>query len=315
MNREELHIARIKFKNRILSSNGQAFEDLFIRIMVVSRPGFRPVKPQGRFGDKKNDGFIKDTGTYFQCYSPENLDSKENETIVKLNEAIVELIEFWKSISPVKDFFYVLNDKYQGVYPSIEAELAKIEATYNIKANPFISKDIEDEFLHLPDLEIVDILGGFLPDYTKICNIEISSINEVVSFLTTMPYTKPKDYFPEDLNFLHKIKFNRLSDYYASLLTTASHSDFLLKEYFSYNSSFIKEDLKNIFSEIYHEGLANIDDSNTDKPDLVFDYILEKATPRNHRSIVNAVLVLMAHYFESCDIFEEPKEEEQIKLF
>jgi len=73
--------------------------------------------------------------------------------------------------------------------------------------------------------------------------------------------------------------------------------------------------LKNVFSQLYKEGLEIINKSLEEKSDIVFDYILKKASPRNALSIVNAVLVLMAHYFESCDIFEEPKVEVQQSLF
>ena len=315
MRQEERYIARIQFKSKLLGANGQSFEDLVIRVLQSSKKDFRPVKPQGREGDKKNDGFIKSTGTYFQCYAPEDLTNKEKDTIAKLQSTIGELIEFWKDISPVKEFCYVLNDKYVGVFPSIERELAQIEKTYKIKANPFLCKDIEDEFLALSDNDIIDILGGFLPDYTCINDIDVSAIGEVINHLVNLPYSKPKETFPDDLNFLLKIKFNNLSEHYGQLLTSASHSDYLLAQYFTYNSNFLKEDLKNVFSQLYKEGLEIINKSLEEKSDIVFDYILKKASPRNALSIVNAVLVLMAHYFESCDIFEEPKVEVQQSLF
>lgn len=45
---------------------------------------FQQVKPQGQYGDRKNDGFDKTTGTYYQVYAPEDIKIKEKETIEKL---------------------------------------------------------------------------------------------------------------------------------------------------------------------------------------------------------------------------------------
>ena len=72
MNRDKRHIARIMFQNKVLAARGQAYEDLFIKIMMSSDPDFRGVKPQGQLGDRKNDGFNKKTGEYYQVYAPED---------------------------------------------------------------------------------------------------------------------------------------------------------------------------------------------------------------------------------------------------
>ncbi|MEZ5148007.1 MAG: hypothetical protein R2759_13340 [Bacteroidales bacterium] len=71
------YIARIQFKNRLLNSHGQAFEDLFIRVMQAFDSDFRPVKPQGREGDKKNDGFNKKQGNIIRYTHPKNPANKE----------------------------------------------------------------------------------------------------------------------------------------------------------------------------------------------------------------------------------------------
>ena len=56
---------RKAFKLRIHESNGNAFEDLFCDVMRASNKNFKKVKPQGRIGDRKNDGFIQSEGKYY----------------------------------------------------------------------------------------------------------------------------------------------------------------------------------------------------------------------------------------------------------
>ena len=64
MTGEERYIARILLKNKVLGYSGQKFEDLFVEIMTKSNIEFQAVKAYGNIGDKKNDGFIRSTGTY-----------------------------------------------------------------------------------------------------------------------------------------------------------------------------------------------------------------------------------------------------------
>ncbi len=316
MNNDKQYIARVQFKNKVLSSHGQAYEDLFIRVMQASDNGFRPVKPQGREGDQKNDGFNKSKGKYYQVYAPEDLSDKEKKSLKKLKDTFTGLYNYWQEISPIKEFYFVVNDRFQtGVFPSVEKELAEIEKEYSIKAEPFLSKDIEDIFLSLPENEIIDILGGYLPDYNNIEDIEVSVLGEVIDFLVNFKFKPSEITFPDELNFDKKIRFNKLSKTYGSLLISAFHQDYIISEYFSYNSKFTKEDLKVVFSNFYKECLIEISDDLEEKSDLVFDFILRKASPRKVKAISDAVLILMAHYFESCDIYEEPQEPKQRELF
>lgn len=104
-------MAHLIFRNKISESDGSAFEALFTRIMTCANPSFQQVKPQGRIGDKKNDGFDSLSGTYYQVYAPENLEIKEQNAINKLNEDFNGLYAYWKSICPIRKFIYVVNDK------------------------------------------------------------------------------------------------------------------------------------------------------------------------------------------------------------
>lgn len=79
MDKKEYYIAGIIFSNHIYKYKGQQFEDFFVSIMSKANPHFQAVKAYGRIGDRKNDGFDRTTGTYYQVYAPEEL-AKESTT-------------------------------------------------------------------------------------------------------------------------------------------------------------------------------------------------------------------------------------------
>ncbi len=83
--------ARLAFRLKVHSFDGQAFEDLFVQVMQYKNPNFRPVKPQGRFGDRKNDGFDQQRGAYYQVYAPEDLRKNPAAAVKKARQDFEKL--------------------------------------------------------------------------------------------------------------------------------------------------------------------------------------------------------------------------------
>ncbi len=53
MNVNEKTLVRQLFQNKILKSDGQSFEDMFIDIMNYAEKQFQAIKPWGNIGDRK----------------------------------------------------------------------------------------------------------------------------------------------------------------------------------------------------------------------------------------------------------------------
>ncbi|AJS58195.1 tetratricopeptide repeat protein [Paenibacillus sp. IHBB 10380] len=158
-------IIRKLFQNKVYSSDGQSYEDLFSKVMIYSNENFRPVKPQGSKGDKKNDGYIDLEGIYYQVYAPENLGNKIKASIKKLYEDFEGLHKSWSNI---RKFYYVLNDKYKATYADIELALKDIEDTYKIECKPFLAKDLEEVFINLKEDQIKMIIGDYFNENSMV---------------------------------------------------------------------------------------------------------------------------------------------------
>jgi hypothetical protein len=152
------------FRLRVHESIGQKYEDLFVAVMRKANKKFKPVKPHGASGDRKNDGFASDTGAYYQVYSPEDIRRTQAEALRKLKEDFSGLKAFWDGIYDVRRYFFVINDRYHGVYPDIYKELARIKKEHKLEeAEVFLAQDLEQCLLALPDKDIVSIIG-YVPD-------------------------------------------------------------------------------------------------------------------------------------------------------
>ena len=133
MKKEDKYIARIQFKLKVLQSKGQTFEDFFVSVMTKADKDFQPVKAYGNIGDQKNDGFNKKTGTYYQVFAPEDItkDKTIYDAAKKLEQDFRGLYEKWNNLCQIKNYFFVVNDKYEGVDPIITKKILELNKEFS----------------------------------------------------------------------------------------------------------------------------------------------------------------------------------------
>ena len=309
MDKSERYIAKIIFSNRVLQYTGQQFEDFFVSIMTKADPDFQPVKAYGNMGDMKNDGFNPITGTYYQVFSPEDITHKKTiyEATSKLKNDFIGLYNAWNGLRSIKKFFFVANDKFKGLPAPIHQmalELDNEPAYEGVAINTFTSKDLEKIFNSLDEFQMQDIIG-YIPD-ENIPVVEYDALHETVMFLSNadLPINHTDNLVVPD--FDEKISFNGLSGYVKSQLVLGSYQEGALTHYFNENPG-IKEILQKKFNALYEQSKKNIHDMKEHCADCRFYYILEQSCVKKTMAIQTSVLILMAYYFSSCDIFEEPK--------
>lgn len=309
MNAEERYMAKIIFKNRVLQYKGQQFEDFFVDIMTKANIEFQAVKAYGNIGDKKNDGFVKTTGSYYQVFAPEDItkDKTIYEAVAKMENDFIGLVNYWNNICHINEYYFVINDKYEGIpVPIIDKiiELGNKKAYSNIKISIFSSKNLEAVFDELSDSKVYDIIG-LIPNI-PLPMLEYEALQETVTYLTNieLPNNGEDNLIVPD--FEEKIIFNDLSETVNNKLVNGSYQEGLLHKYFNENPG-IKEILQGKFHALYEKSKENIPETEENYADCRFFYILDEASSKRTIPIQTSVTVLMAFYFSSCDIFEEPK--------
>lgn len=314
MSPERKMLARILFKLKIHEANGFAFEQLFALVMQYSRPDFLKIKPYGNQGDRGNDGYQKVAGRYFQMFAPEDPSTSKQDAIDKAQKDFEKkLLPYWGTFCPVKEYIFAFNDKYGGTAFPIEKTLAAIKDTHILDAaEVFLAKHLEQEFIGLQEDEILTIIGG-LPDPDSLQGLDYNIVNEVIQHVQNIPhdYVANGKLIAPDID--EKIEFNGLK-IFASWLQIKQRETWQIDEYFSRNSDFAKSTLRDYLAAYYADSIKNYpsDPHNDDLGDLRFASILERIAPTtgvaSHDRLRREVaLVIMAKYFETCDIFEEPK--------
>lgn len=305
------------FAHKLMTSTGNAFQDLFYRLMECTEPNFAPIRTQGALGDRKCDGYIRSKGIFFQVFAPIDLSgsSTQKEAISKLYEDFTKLYEHtcnghWEEI---KEFYYIVGDRGKGFYPDLEDALQQLKTDY-----PTISfylkgeKYLQSIFSRIEDIDTMQqILSCYIPK-PNLEPINYEIINQIISFL--IAEKKPFGYIPSKLiapDFKKKITFNKLDQSIDYMLCTANLSSYLLEEYFNSTNDDSSELLRKHLTTLYNESKKLSDDPNTQ-----FFHIYKNIYPVDdgldnfsQSTYYNNILIIMSLYFESCDIFEEPKEE------
>ena len=308
INNEEQYMATIIFRNKILTYKGQQFEDFFVSLMSNANTNFTPVKAYGCLGDCKNDGFDKHTGIYYQVFAPEDLNKKGTiyDGLKKIKKDFEGLYKKWNTICPIKKYFFVVNDRYEGVpqpFHDMVIELGKQSIYSHIDIEILGASALEKIFNSLDRFTKQNIVG-FIPEYSMPM-VEYDALNETVKFLLNI---NSEINYSERLivpDFYNKISFNGLSESIRNRLTVGSYQEGVLTEYFN-NTPGIKDVLQKKFHLLYEEAKENIRETDENFADCRFFYILDKACVKNTIAIQTSVFVLMSYYFSSCDIFEEP---------
>lgn len=294
------------FENRLLRADGDAFEDLFCDLMKERFPGFQKVKPYGKIGDKKNDGFIEEEGKFYALYGPEDItkDVTTRYASTKAKSDVEGLITNWSASYELKEVFFVVNDKGNGLPAPIHEIIKQLNSSYeNIKVSPLTFKDIVNIFEGLEVIKMQKILGSFIPT----CDIELiqfDALGDIVQYLfSNWPNFIMKD--PKVWKeFDDKIRVNGLNNT-GHLLETGSYCVGTVEEFLRKNTGYKVQLLKGIFVNIYEESKVAIPDTHEHYADNRLLYVLEKASPDvNNPTIKNAMIGLLAYFFEKCDIFE-----------
>ena len=299
MNSQEKTLARILFQNKIHKADGKKFEDIFTSIMNYAEPDFQQIKPWGNIGDGKNDGYIKSKGIYFQVFAPEDIRKSYVNVIKKLEKDFDGLIKKW---NPVNEFFFVVNDKYKGVNADCEIIIQKIKKTHNLLKAAFKTpKDLENILFTLTDDQIISVTG-YLPDPMKIKKLDFSILNEIIVYIMQLHLPQVNDSEMILPDWDEKVKFNKLTSLPSLYLNNGYFQIGALDEYLKNNGDFMAEELKEKMRQIYI--VEKLDGKSGDD---LFWAVVNKAAPKAESPLQSAVIVIMAKYFETCDIFEEPE--------
>lgn len=286
------------FRVSFLESKGDAFQTFFERLMGLAYPGdFMPCRPWGQQGDQKNDGFLASERTLYQVYAPNELTA--TRTVQKIQSDFAGAITHW---DVHLDKWVFVHNADAGLSPNVQRTLLQLRADHPDKMiETWGYSELEALFDQLSKAQLQHWFGPAPTDQDK---HQLNFEDLKVVLLSIEDYAVPVNSEIRDVP-IGKIEANALSEAVVHLLKAGMSKAPLVDRFFQqWHDPQIGERVAEHFREKYQKLRGNL------PPDLIFSelqkWAIGHAEPTPKLQI--AVLAILAYYFESCDIYEAPRE-------
>jgi hypothetical protein len=162
--------------------------------MQRANTGYTPITHKVKLVYKKNDGYVRADGAYYQVFAPQDIRKSIGKAVKKLIRDFEGLKAFWDTIHPIREFYFVVNDKYYGSFPTIEKDMEAIKQKYALdRCELFLAKDLENVLFSLPD-DIIMSIAGFVPELDAVSESERFSLAFKTIDATTQLNIVPRIY-------------------------------------------------------------------------------------------------------------------------
>jgi hypothetical protein len=286
-----------KFSNAFARKKGSEFQDWFISIVNhFYGTRFQRVRPTGKNGDYKCDGYVTLEQIVFQCYAPSEYTERKLNT--KITEDFSGAKEHWKG--QIKKWVFVHN-VIPGLGPTTTQLLNRLrEENPDITIETWCESELRDIAMELK-LHQLEAIFGFVPSMRTLDTLSYEDIAPVIAAIQTQePYPLGSPIKPVSVEKLDK---NQLPLEAAELLKIGRRKEQLVRQYFSqHNQPDFGEHVAQAFREKYG-ALKAI----KAEPGTIFNRMHEFAGGiQDDVKKQGAVLAILSYFFENCDIFEDP---------
>ncbi len=285
-----------RFRLAFHTQKGAAFQDWFVRLAGHAfGADFEEVRPYGSYGDLKCDGRRISTQSVFQCYAPDAM--KEADLIAKVDADFHGARGHWAG--NMQEWVFVHNDG-RGLPPNAVQHL---DALRKAHAPLSISTWSEPELLPLAmslDISALQALFGPAASIAIVDRLVMSDLMPIIDALQRQepnagdpPLTPPS---------AEKLEKNELSEESGLFLRIGRRKSSLVDTFFRKSP---RPDLGERIAEAFRMRYAEL--KAFDLPaDTIFKHLQDYAGFNGEPKRQGAALAVLAYFFDSCDIFEDP---------
>lgn len=288
----------VHFDLALATHNQTKFEEWFAALAAcVYGADFELIKAGGRHGDKKSDGRRISTETIYQCYAPESPKTFAEKASSKISESFPEVTSYWPNL---KEWVFVHNNT-DGLPTSTSNLLEELRAQYptiTIKAPSPPRRYLKDNFHDQLNLQqMIDLYPAASRNFLAVSMKDVRPLlKKIITEKTVQPDPTAFGELPDE----DKLNFNALSpDAKYDLTRARLHVD-IVDRYLSgmsnpQHASVIQTQMRTKYEEARDLGY------NSDEIlGKLLTYVGGDGTP----TVSAAAYVILAYYFDACDIFE-----------
>lgn len=299
-------VQNLIFKVKLHESTGQSFQDIFNQLMSFVHESYVPVAPWGNHGDRGNDGYVATEQRYFQLYSPTSA-YKPADIVTACKKANADFAKLLAAKTNLKRYHFVLNDKFTGLPQPLASEHDKIlganpqmDECYPIGAQYLLKK-----FIDLSINKQESIIGG-VPSSTP-TNLDLSSLGDLLADLANSTDSLIVGGVKPPASLEVKAVFNGLSDDAREVILNYARRSHVVDKFLDVRDTGWRQ---TVAEDIHKRYLSLPSELEGDEKLFLLVEALIPRVARSHPHTLKAYressFLVIAKYFETCDVFENP---------
>lgn len=304
MRPNEFALQSMWFRLAMYRSKGETFQMFFFDLMHYCCEGFSTVAPWGAAGDRGNDGWSPKDKHFYQLYAPSATSSWKPPSAAK---KALEDFHKLKGAYSLSSYSFVLNDRFEGIPELVHQCMIDIGSSHApVSAECIGSHALLSKFEKLTGDQkaalmyaVPDVDADFF-DFTLLAELMRALTQSDDIFPSLSPNVAAK--------FDEKLNFNKFSDGVKEALRLYSRQSHRVESVIKVlNDQGLEQDLANELNAKYSE-TADILDPDARLAALVDDMVPPacKGNKIAFKAYREAALLIVAKYFETCDVFENP---------
>ncbi|MEH0970248.1 ABC-three component system protein [Micromonospora sp. CPCC 205546] len=276
-----------------------AFENFFHGLMCLRHSDFVDVRTHGNIGDLSADGLRLHDARLYACYAPEVFDASKVKS--KFESDLAGALA--KRPGEFDVFVFVHNDA-RGLHPEVTRLLSQARKAHDtLEFEQMGPRHMLRELYKLVKHEIEDLFGAEIKVHDVVYGMGLDDLRPLLDHLiehrrrgaTPAPAGEVSDL---------KMDYNRLDDDHRELLRLGMRHTYLIEQYYGTIDDVTERDEVAVDFNEYYRSVAQ----EYDAPEDVFRKLQEyvAGNERGALSMERALWVVLAYFFERCDIFREP---------
>ncbi|GAA1664203.1 hypothetical protein GCM10009733_072450 [Nonomuraea maheshkhaliensis] len=296
---EQRAFARLSFLHKLPDLYENAFEDFFHNLMAARYTDYVDIRTHGNIGDQGGDGLSLHNRRLYAVYAPQVFD------VYKIKSKFTSDLKKAKAKRNGQfDTFVFVHNDYRGTHPDMASIIAIATRDHApLKFDHMGRRRLWQEIMQLSLDQIEDLLGCVVPVHERTYGVGLEDLAELLSHLRDKRRAADPMMDLQEVSGL-KLDYNGLDGESREDLVKAMKYTHLVDEYFAglINPQEVDE-IAAGFSMYYRQTRKLLDDPE----DILWhleEYVLGNA--RQHPQVHRAAWVVLAYFFERCDIFEQP---------
>lgn len=293
-----LNYHRLVFRLFCHEKQGSAFQSFFEQIMELVDRSFIKVRPSGREGDWKCDGWSQDSGRCYQVYAPEHL--TDGKAAAKISTDFNGAKEKWSS--QLRSWIFVWSH-HDALPPQAVAALNTIKEEHegSIAVDQWGREQLWELVKKISTDDRIALLGA-VPAIRQVSDSNAAEVQTLLNFLVRNESAETDDADLGLTSLSEKIKRNKLSKAVERMISAALPVARVVEDYVSKHpdieySAIVATALGRAYKRAVESGMSD--------PDDIFGHLVQfvsqgSMVPKQYWSAVGIV----AHYFQLCEIFE-----------